>query len=281
MAKKSLFDLTGKIAVVTGAGANGGIGYAIALGLAEHGADLVVSDVDDEGVKRTGAAIKALGSKVVVEHCDISQPDQVEALFAAVDSGFARIDVLVNVPYAHPARVQPHELELHHWNEVLAVGLTGYHLCSQQAVRRMLAQESGGSIINIGSSAGVSGLGRGNYAYSCAKGGVSQMTREMAVEYAGRNIRVNAILPAQVLTPGVKRVLLDDPRFKENIMPNILRGIPLGRMLDPDDFKGPAVFLASSAAAAVTGVLFPVDGGNLAMNATGSHTWPDGEGEQE
>ena len=100
------------------------------------------------------------------------------------------------------------------------------------------------------------------------------MTKELAVEYAGQGIRVNAIVPAQILTPGMKRELLADPRFGEKLSQRVLTGIPLNRFLEPEDFVGPAVFLCSAAATAVTGVLLPVDGGNLALNAGGSHTWP-------
>lgn len=268
-----LFDLSGKVAVVTGAGANGGIGHAIAVGFAQHGADLFVSDIDEPGVNTTAAEIRQLGGRVELAPCDISCEEQVIALFAAVDRCFGRIDVLVNVPYAFPSRVHPDELALEAWHKTLAVSLTGYFLCAQQAIRRMLVQ-GGGSILNIGSIAGVSALGRGNFPYSVAKAGVGQMTRELAVEYAGQGIRVNAILPAQVLTPSFKKALLGDSRFSEKLKERLLMGIPQNRLLEPEEFVGPAVFLSSQAAAAVTGILLPVDGGNLALNAGGSHLWP-------
>jgi len=100
------------------------------------------------------------------------------------------------------------------------------------------------------------------------------MTRELAVEYAGQGIRVNAILPAQVLTPSFRQRLLGDQRFGAQLQQRLLVGIPINRLLDPEDMVGPAIFLCSPAADAVTGVLLPVDGGNLALNAGGSHTWP-------
>ena len=100
------------------------------------------------------------------------------------------------------------------------------------------------------------------------------MTRELAVEYAAQGIRVNAILPAQALTPFFENVMMKDPKLGEGIVERFLRGIPLGCLMELQDFIGPAVFLCADAAAAVTGVLLPVDGGNLAMNAGGSHTWP-------
>jgi len=270
----NLFDLQGKTAVVTGAGANGGIGHALAVGFAQHGADVIVADIDAAGATTTAEEIRALGRRTLAVHCDIAQPDDIERLFAQVDQDFAHLDILVNVPYVFPSRVHPDELSLEAWHKTLAVNLTGYFLCTQQALRRFLQQGSGGSILNIGSIAGVSALGRGNFPYSVSKAGVAQMTKELAVEYAGQGIRVNAILPAQVSTPGFKRQLLDDPRFGEALRQRFLVGIPLNRLLEPEDFVGPAVFLCSAAAAAVTGVLLPVDGGNLALNAGGNHIWP-------
>ncbi|MEZ4664515.1 MAG: SDR family oxidoreductase [Caldilineaceae bacterium] len=269
----NLFDVTNKVAVITGAGANGGIGHAIALGFAQHGANIAVADIDDDGAQTTGEEIRGLGRDVLVQHCDIAQPADVEALFAAVDAHFGRVDILVNVPYTFPSRVHPDELALTDWEQTLRVNLTGYFLCAQQAIRRML-QQGGGAILNIGSIAGVSALGRGNFPYSVSKAGVSQMTKELAVEYAGQGIRVNAILPAQVLTPTFKQRLLGDPRFGAKLQQRLLHGIPLNRLLEPEDFVGPALFLCSAAAAAVTGVLLPVDGGNLALNAGGNHIWP-------
>jgi len=134
-------------------------------------------------------------------------------------------------------------------------------------------QDNGGCIVNVGSIAGASGMGRGNFPYSCAKAAVNQLTKELAVEYARNKIRVNAIMPAQVLTPGFRQ-LLEDPRFQATIRARTEAGIPMGRLLNPEEMAGPILFLASAAASAVTGALLPVDGGNLAMNAGGSHTWP-------
>ena len=270
----NLFDLGGKVAVVTGAGANGGIGHAISIGLAGCGADLVVADIDDQGARTTGQEVEALGRRTLVVHCDISQPDEVEHLFAEVDRGFGRVDILVNVPYIIAERARPHELSLEGWHKTLDICLNGYFLCTRQAIRRMLGQGTGGSILNISSIAGSSALGRGNFPYSVAKGGVNQMTKELAVEYAGQGIRVNAIQPCTVLTPGLRKELLADTRFGQRLRERLLVGIPINRFLEPEDLVGSALFLCSKAAEAVTGVLLPVDGGNLALNAAGSHTWP-------
>jgi NAD(P)-dependent dehydrogenase (short-subunit alcohol dehydrogenase family) len=270
---EKLFDLSGKVAVVTGGGANGGLGHIIAITLAQFGANIVVADIDDGGTMKTVEEIVALERNATGVHCDISKPEDVERLFVETDKIFGRVDILVNVPFWFP-RERPHELSLDGWNKTLAICLTGYFLCAQQAIRRMLKQGTGGSILNIGSIAGDSALGRGNFAYSCAKAAVHQMTKELALEYATQGIRVNAILPCQVLTPGLKNQLIADPKLNETAVPRFLAGIPIGRLLDPEDFIGAALFLCSDASKAVTGVLLPVDGGNLAMNAGGSIVWP-------
>ena len=129
-----------------------------------------------------------------------------------------------------------------------------------------------GSIINIGSLASITALGRGHVAYSMAMGAVVQMTRELSTEWSGRGVRVNAILPAQVMNRGLEKRIQADP----NLLTTFLRGIPTGRMGCPDDIKGVAIFLASDASSWINRTLIPMDGGNLAMNAGGSY--PGGPG---
>lgn len=271
---ENLFDLSGKIALITGAGANGGIGHALALGFSRYGAEVIASDIDAAGAEMTTQEIAQQGGRALSFTCDISNPEQVTALFEKIDQQYGKLDILVNVPYTFPSRVRPHELKLGDWQKTLGVNLTGYFLCAQAAIQRMIAQGTGGSIVNISSIAGVSALGRGNFPYSISKSGVNQMTRELAVEYAGAGIRVNAIAPAQVATETFKRGMLGDARFNSTLRQRLLGGIPLNRFLEPEEFVGPAIFLCSAAASAVTGVILPVDGGNLALNAGGNHTWP-------
>lgn len=133
----------------------------------------------------------------------------------------------------------------------------------------MLAS-GGGSILNIGSIASVTALGRGHIAYSMAMGAVVQMTRELSTEWSASGIRVNAILPAQVLNPGLEQRIADSPPLKDKF----LSGIPTGRFGHPDDIRGLAVLLASDASRWITGAIIPMDGGNLAMNAGGSPRKP-------
>jgi NAD(P)-dependent dehydrogenase (short-subunit alcohol dehydrogenase family) len=270
----NLFDLSGKVALITGAGANGGIGHVLALGFSRYGAQVIAADIDEAGAKTTTQEINERGGHAASFTCDISSPEQVDALYSWLDGEYGKIDILVNVPYVFPSRMRPHELKLQDWQKTLSVNLTGYFLCSQGAITRMINQGGGGSIVNISSIAGVSALGRGNFPYSVSKAGVNQMTRELAVEYAGVGIRVNAIAPAQVATETFKRNMLGDPRFNATLRPRLMAGIPLNRFLEPEDFVGPAIFLCSAAAGAVTGVILPVDGGNLALNAGGNHIWP-------
>ena len=268
------FDLTGRVALVTGGGANGGNGHAIALALARYGADLFVTDVDEEGARQTAAEVRALGRRAEWQRADNGAPEEIRAAFGALDERFGRIDVLVN-NVAAGYRSRPEDLSLADWQQVLRVILDGTFLCTQEAGRRMMRQ--GGSVINISSIAGSSALGRGNFVYSVAKGGINQLTRELAVEWSPYGIRVNAIQPAQILTPALRRILADPTLDPDTIKGRMLRGIPLGRLGEPEDVAKAAVFLASDAASFVTGVMLPVDGGNLALNAGGDRVWPQAE----
>ncbi len=269
----SLFDLTGRVAVITGAGANGGLGHAMALGLARHGADIVSSDIDEPGAITTAEEVRALGRKSIAVRCDISAGEEIAALFAEVDRVWGRVDILINNAYAG-CRAHPEELSLDDWQRVIGVNMTGAFLCCQEAGRRMMRQGTGGSIINISSIGGALALGRGNFVYSVTKGAINQLTRELAVEWAHYGIRVNAIMPCQMRTPAVKRWLAEPTFDSQGFLSRLLAGIPMNRLGEPEDVVGPAVFLASDASAFMTGVLLPVDGGNLALNAGGSHSWP-------
>lgn len=265
-------DLTGRVALVTAAGANGGIGHATALALADAGADLFICDIDGPGAEQTARDIAALGRQCAWSVCDFADPDAILSMIAACDRAFPRVDILVNnVGIGHRSR--PEDLSLEGWREVVGVNLDGTFLCTREIGRRMIAQGQGGTIVNIASIAGSSALGRGNFVYSVTKGGIIQMTRELALEWSSHGIRVNAIQPAQTLTPAVQK-MFEDPRLDpQSLHGRLVRGIPLNRLGQPDDIARAALFLSSDGASFITGHIMPVDGGNIAMNAGGSKTW--------
>jgi NAD(P)-dependent dehydrogenase (short-subunit alcohol dehydrogenase family) len=264
------FRLDDRVAVVTGAAS--GIGREIALRFARAGSRVACIDVDRPGGERTAGEIQAAVGDAFFAACDVSDQRGIEASFAEVDEHFGRVDVLVNDAFV-PSHTRPHEIGLEEWERVLAVNVTGYMLCAQAAGRRMIEQGDGGSIVNLSSIAGSAALGRGNFAYSISKGAIDSLTRELAIEWAPFGIRVNAIKPCQVMTPGLQ-ALIDDPKFdSETLLATFLRGIPLGRLAQPGDIASAALYLASDASSMVTGALLPVDGGNLALNAGGTVGW--------
>jgi NAD(P)-dependent dehydrogenase (short-subunit alcohol dehydrogenase family) len=273
MMSTALFDLRGKLAVVTGAGANGGLGHAMAVGLAQAGADVVVSDIDAEGAHQTRRELEAVGRRSWSFVCDNARRDDILALFRQIDEATDRIDILINNVGAG-ARYRPEELPFEDWQRVIGISLTGTFLCAVEAGKRMIVRRTGGSIINIGSTCGTSGMGRGNLPHSVAKAGVGQLTKELAVEWAPHGIRVNAIMPAQIANANWVKGMTSMPWDYQAFEQHVLSGIPLGRLGRDEDLVGPAVFLASDAATFVTGHLLPVDGGNLALNAAGSVLWP-------
>ncbi len=236
----------------------------MARSLAEAGADLMLADRNGAGAQRTAEEIIALGRRAVAVTCDVSAPDQIRPMFAELDRIFGRIDFLGNV--AGDARLgKPEEISLDDVEQTWRNLVFGRFCCCQEAGRRML-HAGRGSIVNIGSIAGVTALGRSHIAYSMAMGAVVQMTRELSTEWSGRGVRVNAILPAQVLNPSLEARMDADPKLRDKF----LSGIPIGRFGQPDDIKGLSVFLASDASSWITGAIIPMDGGNLAMNAGGT-----------
>jgi NAD(P)-dependent dehydrogenase (short-subunit alcohol dehydrogenase family) len=266
------FDLSGKVALVSGAAQ--GLGQAAATALADAGAHVLLVDRNAPGVRSASTRLQTPGRRAVAVACDVSSPTQIRNLFRRCDAEFGRIDVLANVAgdgILAPPEVISLEAVEQTWRNLVY----GRFCMCQEAGRRMLAAGRG-SIINIGSLASITALGRGHIAYSMAMGAVAQMTRELSTEWAGRGVRVNAILPAQVLNPGLEQRMAADPSLKAKF----LNGIPAGRLGHPDDIKGLAVFLASDASSWITGALIPMDGGNLAVNAGGSVGTPAGRGRE-
>jgi NAD(P)-dependent dehydrogenase (short-subunit alcohol dehydrogenase family) len=269
-------DMSGRVAIVTGAAANGGIGHATAIELANAGADLFICDIDGEGVQRTAREIEALGRQCVAVQCDFDDSAQIVAMYEAFDAAFDRLDILIN-NVGIGARFHPEDLPLEEWRHVVRVNLEGTWVCTQEAGRRMIRGGRGGSIVSVSSIAGSSALGRGNFVYSVTKAGIIQFTKELAVEWAPHNIRVNAIQPAQTMTGAMSRMLQDPQLDPKTLTARFVRGIPLDRIGTPEDMARAMVFLSSDGASFITGHTVPVDGGNLALNAGGSKLWPTEE----
>ena len=258
----NLFDLSGGVAVVSGAAQ--GLGRATALALAAHGADVMLVDRNLAGAEATAGEIRGLHRKAVVSDCDVSDPTAIAGLFQLVDREFGRVDFLGNIAGdGHLSR--PEDLTMTDLHRVLQNLVVGRFAMCQEAGRRMLAQGRG-SIMNIGSLASSTALGRGHIAYSMAMGAVIQMTRELSTEWSHRGVRVNCVTPAQVVNPSLQARMQDDPGLEKRF----LSGIPLGRLGQPQDIQGLAVLLASDASAWITGAIIPLDGGNMAMNAGGT-----------
>ena len=255
-----LFDLTGKVALITGAG--GGFGESISIAFAEYGCDIAAADLNLEGAERTAAQAAKYGRRSLALKVDVGDPGSIRDMTAKTQEHFGTIDILVNsagISQHDPAENTPVET----WDRVLDVNLRGTFLCCQAAGRVMLKNKRG-TIVNFSSIAGVVGMGRGTNAYCASKGGVNTLTKQLALEWADRGIRVNAIAPCQFLTPGLEEVMQDKQFDREALMRTWTANIPMGRIGERDEITGPAIFLASDASSMVTGIVLPVDGGFLA-----------------
>ncbi len=264
-----LFDLDGRVALVSGAAS--GMGRQMSIALAEVGADLVLADINEVGMQETAHEIEKLGRRAIPVHCDISNVEQIRTMYALTDKEYGRIDVVGNVA-GEGLRTVPLEVSEEAIVQTLQNLVVGRYFSCQEAAKRML-QQGKGSIINIVSIGGVTALGRSHVGYGMAMGGVAQMTRELSTEWASRGVRVNAIVCAQITNKGLEERMKADPKLADAF----LRGLPIGRLGKPEEVKGLAIFLASDASSFVTGALIPLDGGNLAKNAGGSHPGMPGE----
>ena len=248
------FDLMGRVALITGGGQ--GLGAAIARTLADLGASIALIDAQPETVAHVASQVHTdTGRETLGLTCDVRDATQVTQAVQQVVERFGRIDILVNNAGIHrrgdPTNYRPEDLA-----DVLAVNLVGCYQVAGAVGKVMLAQQRG-SIINISAlGGGLLGLGRGGSIYGMTKGGIVSLTRDLAAEWGKHGIRVNAVAPGWIRTP-MTNALQNDPVRSAKVMERV----PLRRWGEPQDVSGVVAFLASDAAAYVTGCTIPIDGG--------------------
>ena len=252
MAGQKLFDLTGKVAVVTGG--NGGIGLGIATGLAGAGANIVVAARSVEKTAQALENIRALGVEAHGITVDVTQEPAIQRIVTSTIDHMGRLDILVNNS-GIAVRAQPQELTAAQWDSVVDVNLRAAFLASKAAYAQMV-KAGGGKVINVGSMYSIFGSDWGA-PYAASKGGLVQLTKSLAVAWAKDNIQVNAVLPGWIVTDLTRGIQDSDP----NRYDNISRRIPTGRWGEPSELAGAAIFLASTASDYVTGATLAIDGG--------------------
>ena len=252
MTSQKLFDLTGKVAVVTGG--NGGIGLGIAMGLAGAGANIVIAARSVEKTAQALEDIRTLGVEAHGITVDVTQEPAIQRMVTSTIDHMGRLDILVNNS-GIAVRAQPQELTASQWDSVMDVNLRAAFLASKEAYPQMV-KAGGGKVINVGSMYSIFGSDWGA-PYAASKGGLVQLTKSLAVAWAKDNIQVNAVLPGWIVTDLTRGIQDADP----NRYDNISRRIPTGRWGEPSELAGAAVFLASTASDYVTGATLAVDGG--------------------
>ncbi|MCF8001263.1 MAG: SDR family oxidoreductase [Halanaerobiales bacterium] len=250
----SSFNLENKIAIVTGAAR--GLGEAMATGLAEAGADIVIPDINYKEAKKAADKISELGVDTLALKCDVTEKSDVQEMVKKVIDEFDRIDILINNA-GICKNIAAEEMSLKDWQEVIDINLTGVFLCSQAVAKEMI-DNNGGSIINISSmSAEIVNYPQPQCSYNASKAGVSQLTKSLAAEWAKYDIRVNAIAPGYMKTELTAEILEKNPERKEYW----IEPTPMKRMGKPEELKGVAVYLASEASSFMTGNIMNIDGG--------------------
>lgn len=251
---RGLFDLTDKVAAVTGGA--GGLGREAVLALGQHGCHVAVVDLDTSKVRHLESAFGAMGRNISFFDADIARSDQVSQVFGDIMKAYGKLDILVNMAGINK-RLPVVEFPEEDWDKIMNINLKGTFLCCKEAAKIMKAQGQG-KIINMGSVSSV--LGHPNHsAYAASKAGVLLLTKVLAMELATCGVNVNAIGPAYVETDLTRDYLKVGDHYE-----SIARSIPMGRLGTPEDVAGAIVYLASKASDFVTGTLLLVDGGRCA-----------------
>jgi NAD(P)-dependent dehydrogenase (short-subunit alcohol dehydrogenase family) len=252
----SRFRLDGRVALVSGG--SGGIGVRLCGALAGVGAQVAVVGRDETRLEAAREAVEAAGSEALVLAGDMMKEEDAEQVVAEANDKLGRLDILVNAVGggAGAALHDAQDYPVDDWNWIMDLNLTTQFLVSRAAARAMIAAGNGGRILNISSVRGQLGVRLGYSAYVAAKGAMNALTRQHATEWAKHGITVNAISPTFVRTPQVESLLADDT-FREGLIARI----PLGRIADPDDLVGAALFFCSDASSFVTGQVLTLDGG--------------------
>ena len=254
MTQASLFDLSGKVALVTGA--SRGIGESIAKTLAAYGAHVIVSSRKQESCETVVAAIREAGGSAEALACHIGEMAQIEAAFAAIEQKHGRLDILVNNAATNPYFGNIVDTDLPSFQKTLDVNIRGYFYSSVHGVK-LMAKNGGGSIVNVASVNGVIPGDRQGI-YSITKAAVMSMTKAFAKECAPSGVRVNALLPGATDTK-FAAALVHNPAVLDRMMPHV----PMRRVAHPDEMAGAVLYLASNAASYTTGTCLNVDGGYL------------------
>ena len=253
---RNMFDLTGRVVIITGGGR--GIGFALARGMGAHGARVVIAELDAARGASAVERLKGEGIEAIAIETDVTSETSVDQLLDATNASFGGIDVLVNNA-GMSARIAAEDYTTEAWDQMVALNLSGLFLCMRRTAKRWIDASRGGRIINLASFAGVVADPM-SAPYAATKGGVVQLTRTCAVEWAKHGILVNAIGPGYVRTDMTAHTL-DHPETGASVRART----PLGRPANPEEMAGAAVFLASAASSYVTGHILMVDGGWTAV----------------
>lgn len=250
---RPLFDLSGRVALVTGAAR--GLGRAIAIGLARQGASVALLDRTRGELEAVAEEVQALGVGASIHICDVGDEPQIDAAVDQVITNHKGLDILINNA-GITKRLALGDWHAADWDELIRVNQISVFLMCRRVGRHMV-ERGRGSIVNVSAlGGGVVGLGRGNAIYCATKGAIAALTRDFAAEWARFGVRVNAVAPGWFRTE-MNRPLLADASASARILDRV----PMGRLGEPEDVVGPVVFLASDAAAMITGHVMPVDGG--------------------